>query len=273
MSFKNIDYSSFVGLIRERNRPSGGIKTVHSVAKNAFINKEKKMLEIGSNTGFTCINMNLLTECECVGVDVNKQSIDEAKRIAKKHSINDKVSFFESNATELPFEDNTFDIVWCSNVTSFIKEREKAISEYLRVLKFGGTLVVVPIYYNYVPPKEVISNVSNAIGNQISIMYKNDWINLFEKNSNNNNVGLELYFSEDFSYMDVENKIGDYMNKILEKPHLKELSNENFKKIKNKGNYFMKLFNENLKYAGYSIFLFQKRKEKEEIELFETIKY
>lgn len=58
---KNMDYSSFVGLINERNRPSGGIKTVHTVAVNAFINKNKKVLEIGSNTGFTSVNLALLT--------------------------------------------------------------------------------------------------------------------------------------------------------------------------------------------------------------------
>ncbi|MCX8513476.1 MAG: hypothetical protein ORN26_00125 [Candidatus Pacebacteria bacterium] len=36
---KNIDYSTMVGLLNERNRPSGGIKTIHEACINAFIDK------------------------------------------------------------------------------------------------------------------------------------------------------------------------------------------------------------------------------------------
>ncbi|MEK7153893.1 MAG: class I SAM-dependent methyltransferase, partial [Patescibacteria group bacterium] len=143
---EKMNYSQFVGLIKERNRPSGGIKTVHTVAVNAFIDNSKRMLEIGSNTGFTSINMSLLTGCEVVGIDSNEPSINEAKSYAEALGAHD-VDFVTANALDLPFEDASFDVVWSSNVTSFIGDKNKAISEYLRVLKPGGILVVVPIYY------------------------------------------------------------------------------------------------------------------------------
>lgn len=50
---KEMNYSEFVGLINERNRPSGGIKTIQEVIVNARLDEKKKILEIGSNTGFT----------------------------------------------------------------------------------------------------------------------------------------------------------------------------------------------------------------------------
>lgn len=57
---KEMNYSEFVSLINERNRPSGGIKTIQEVIVNARLDEKKKILEIGSNTGFTTVNIGLL---------------------------------------------------------------------------------------------------------------------------------------------------------------------------------------------------------------------
>ena len=132
---EKMNYSELVALVKERNRPSGGIRTILNIAVNSFLTKDKKMLEIGSNTGFTCVNMSLLTGCKSVGIDINEDSIEEAKEYAKLQNVEDKISFIKSNAESLPFEDESFDAVLCSNVTSFIKNKENAIKEYLRVLK------------------------------------------------------------------------------------------------------------------------------------------
>lgn len=56
---KEMNYSEFVGLINERNRPSGGIKTIQEVIINVRLDEKKKILEIGSNTGFTIVNIGL----------------------------------------------------------------------------------------------------------------------------------------------------------------------------------------------------------------------
>ena len=60
-NIEELNYSEFVGLINERNRPSGGIKTIQEVVVNARIDKGSKVLEIGSNTGFISVNISLLT--------------------------------------------------------------------------------------------------------------------------------------------------------------------------------------------------------------------
>lgn len=38
---EKMNYSELVALVKERNRPSGRIKTIQNVAVNAFITKEK----------------------------------------------------------------------------------------------------------------------------------------------------------------------------------------------------------------------------------------
>lgn len=52
-----------------------------------------------------------------------------------------------SSIVELPFEDATFDCVWCANVTQYLTaaELDKAMAEFARVVKPGGTVAVKEI--------------------------------------------------------------------------------------------------------------------------------
>lgn len=263
----NMGYSAFVGLINERNRPSGGIKSIHEVAVNALVNEKKRMLEIGSTTGFTSVNMSLLTGCQCVGIDINQKSVDESIKYAQKQGLGDQVKFIQGDAKNLPFKEGEFDIVWASNVTSFISDKEKAICEYLRVLRPGGTLVVVPIYYIKRVPDIILQNISKAVGVKIERWDKKFWSDLFVRVSEKLNTNIELYYEKDFEYIDRADFLPKYVDQIIEN-NLTNQSETTKKQLKKRFSYFMELFNENLKYAGFSVLLFQKRLEKDEIELF-----
>lgn len=265
-----MNYSDFVGFIKERNRPSGGIKTVHEVAVNAFIDKSKRMLEIGSNTGFTSVNMSLLTGCDVVGIDVNDNSVREAESYALQNGVDDRVSFVKADALHIPFEDKSFDVVWCSNVTSFISDKQGAIQEYLRVLKPGGVLVVVPIYYISQPPKEIVTQVSEAIESTIEVRDKNYWKDIFNTVAKNNEYCIEQFYERDCVYLDRQVHIDSYIEMLLKKERIVSLDSSQIDVIRKRCEHFYSLFNENLKYAGYSVMLYQKRLIEDETELFLT---
>lgn len=48
----------------------------------------------------------------------------------------------QGNLCDLPYPDNSFDVVWCANVVQYLKLTEfpKAVSEFYRVLRPGGIL-------------------------------------------------------------------------------------------------------------------------------------
>lgn len=265
----DLTYSDFVSLINERNRCSGGIRSVQKVIINSKLNVQSRVLEIGCNTGFTSINIGYLIGCAVIGIDINSNSINLAKEYAKKTGLEHKVRFVRADTTKLPFPKNQFDLVWASNVTSFISNKEKAISEYMRVLKISGTLSIIPIYYTKTASMEMIDEVSKAIGCKINIYTKERWKNLFSKAfSIMEGISLEQYYEKDYRYVDVANKIDDYVKMILMKDHIRCMPENQKKMIEHKAKYFYNLFNENLKYCGFSILLYQKRYEKEEEELF-----
>lgn len=270
LEIESLDYSSFVSLIDERNRCSGGIKSVHNVIVNSRINEKSNVLEIGCNTGFSSVNLSYLSGCNVIGIDINEESLKLARRYAKRNGLEKKVRFLLEDAEHLTFGDETFDLVWASNVTSFVKNKDSAISEYLRVLKFGGTLSIIPIYYKKNPPEDLVLKISKAIGNRIDVYTKDYWTALINNISKRLDIPLELYYSKTFEYEDSKDKIDDFINLILDKPHIKKMDNLQIESIRKRAQYFYGLFNENLKYCRYSIFLYQKRRESDEMELFST---
>jgi SAM-dependent methyltransferase len=56
--------------------------------------------------------------------------------------------FVEGDATQLPFPDGTFDLVWSHGVIHHIPETEQAVAEFHRVLRPGGTALLMVYHKN-----------------------------------------------------------------------------------------------------------------------------
>lgn len=248
----NMDFSSLVALVREPNMCSGGRETIRTIINESNIKESANILEVGSNTGFSSIEFaTVLPNSQVTGIDINPISVEFAKNKAKNFNVTN-VEFIHSDALELPFGNNSFDVVFVSNVTSFIDEKQKAINEYLRVLKPGGMLVVVPIYYKIKPPENLVKNVEKAINAKLNIWDKEFWKNLFMDED------LYLYFEKDFKYIESkEEEINQYVQMVMTQDHINEFDIETRTALSNKLKYFYELFDENLKFAGFSILTYK----------------
>ncbi|MDD5638489.1 MAG: methyltransferase domain-containing protein [Candidatus Pacebacteria bacterium] len=82
-------------------------------------------------------DMSIISErCEGVGIDISAEAVKKSK---EKYP---RFEYFVADATNLPFPDNSFDCVVCSEVIEHIPEDEKVLSEAKRVLKNKGTFIV-----------------------------------------------------------------------------------------------------------------------------------
>lgn len=95
----------------------------------------QKILDVGCGTGFTLSILKNLGY-ECTGVDAAVDMVE----IARKE--NPDITIHQSDATSLPLNDNTFDVVIAIELLRYIKDSEKAIYEMFRVLKVGGICMV-----------------------------------------------------------------------------------------------------------------------------------
>jgi len=106
-----------------------------------------KTLDVGCDIGL--LSLYLATKkFEVYGVDLIKEKIDVAEIINLKLDL--KVNFKCASILDLPFEDDEFDYVICSEVIEHIEDDQKAIQELSRVLRREGLLILT------VPSKDPI---------------------------------------------------------------------------------------------------------------------
>lgn len=258
-----MDYNQLIGIVRETNRPPGGFKSILHIAQNTFITRETKVLEIGTSTGITAIELAKLTHCKITAIDINPVSIEEAKKRAVEEGVSEYINFEIQDATQLEYADNTFDLVFCGNVTSLISEREKALNEYLRVLKPNGILAAIPMYYIETPSDDLIDRVRASIQVNIIPWDRKFWFDFFVKE------GFELLYYEDYKFNRIdESEVKEFSKELLEQPHLNELSKEAKECLHKKYTDYMLIFRENLSHMGYSIIYLRKTEFIKDRELF-----
>jgi len=101
--------------------------------KNLEIKENYKILDVCSGTGDFCeIIKKNYPDSDVYGADFSENMLNIAK------SKNNCVSFIHCDATNLPFEDNSFDIVIAAFGLRNILNAEKAVEEIYRVLKPQG---------------------------------------------------------------------------------------------------------------------------------------
>jgi ubiquinone/menaquinone biosynthesis C-methylase UbiE len=103
----------------------GGLEKTMEMAEACKIMHGSIVLDIGSGKGFTAIRLAQKYGCTVVGVDMSKAMTDYAKMSAETKGLSQQINFMNIDAHQLPFGDNTFDVVFaeCSTV---LMDKEKA---------------------------------------------------------------------------------------------------------------------------------------------------
>jgi 2-polyprenyl-3-methyl-5-hydroxy-6-metoxy-1,4-benzoquinol methylase len=94
----------------------------------------KKLLDAGCGTGW-------FSKFSC-DRGANVTSMDLGEKLLSKVALKCKSEGVVGSILEIPFENNTFDIVVSSEVIEHVPDPYKAMQELFRVLKPGGTLVL-----------------------------------------------------------------------------------------------------------------------------------
>jgi ubiquinone/menaquinone biosynthesis C-methylase UbiE len=105
---------------------------------NSIDVKEASILDVGCGLGGPCRMLADVYHCKTTGIDLSHEYIRTASKLSQLVKLDDKTTFIQGDATHLPFEDNTFDVVWTQHVQMNIPNKKEFYSEIHRVLKTGG---------------------------------------------------------------------------------------------------------------------------------------
>ncbi len=100
-------------------------------------------LEVGCGRG-SLSNYFVDHGVECTLLDTSKNILETAEQVFKTHGHT--ATFVEANALEMPFDDNSFDVVTSIGLLEHFEDVKSPIMEQIRVLKPGGTFLgyIVP---------------------------------------------------------------------------------------------------------------------------------
>lgn len=125
------------------------------------IRGDERILDIGCGGGATLRRMSeKMTTGHLTGVDYSAVSVETSKEVNHAAVAAGKMEVLEGSVADLPFSEQTFDKIITVESFYFWPDPQENLKEVLRVLKTGGTfLLVADVYGRDDLPPEVVENI------------------------------------------------------------------------------------------------------------------
>jgi ubiquinone/menaquinone biosynthesis C-methylase UbiE len=132
---------------REYSERSG--KWMQNIAKS-FIAVAKKwgvtscrILDVGTGPGLLAVAFaQKIPDVDVVGLDISEVVLALAQKNAQKNGVSSRVLFKQGDAEDMPFENDTFDLVISSNTLHLLEHPVTMVNEVQRVLTAEGRFLI-----------------------------------------------------------------------------------------------------------------------------------
>ena len=108
--------------------------------KEIFVKPGHQILDLCCGTGDWTIQLAAHSEADITGLDFSENMLKVA---AEKTAGINNITLVQGDATELPYDNDLFDIITIGFGLRNLPDYNKAIEEFYRVLKPGGQLVIL----------------------------------------------------------------------------------------------------------------------------------
>jgi ubiquinone/menaquinone biosynthesis C-methylase UbiE len=126
---------------------------------------EGKIIDVGCGSGTMCLALaEEIPGCEVVGVDLSKPLLNYASESVFKKSIKNRVKFERVNVEKMPFQNDSFDVVFNVNMVHWVSDPISMLNEVERILKPEGHLFIKDLRYSWLRVFE------NEIGNAFTLV-------------------------------------------------------------------------------------------------------
>ena len=101
------------------------------------------ILDIATGTGDLAINLAETNASKIIGLDISSGMLDIGKTKITAKKLDDRIEMIIGDSENMPFEDNSFDAITVAFGVRNFETLENGLKDILRVLKPGGTFVIL----------------------------------------------------------------------------------------------------------------------------------
>jgi arsenite methyltransferase len=172
------DFAAQLGITKHL----GGQEATRELVDRTRITPLSYVLDVGCGVGTTACHLAHCMGCRVMGVDINPAMIERARKRARHLKLTDLVQFQLADAEDLPFPDETFNVVISESVTAFPPDKGLAIQEYFRVTKPGGFVGLNESTWLRTPvPREVEAWAAQDLGANVAPLLPEEWTLLMKE--------------------------------------------------------------------------------------------
>ena len=141
-SGRPIDELTYRDLIPVSELHNRGRQATVDLAKLAEIQPAHHVLDVGCGIGGPARTLAAEYGCRVTGIDTSGEFCSAAQSLNEMVGLSDKISIRPADALALPYEDESFDIVWTQHVSMNISDKQALFHEIHRVLRPGGKIAL-----------------------------------------------------------------------------------------------------------------------------------
>ncbi|PID45441.1 MAG: bifunctional demethylmenaquinone methyltransferase/2-methoxy-6-polyprenyl-1,4-benzoquinol methylase UbiE [Proteobacteria bacterium] len=134
---------------------SGGIHRLWKryTVNAAAVKKGDKVLDLAGGTGDLAAKFSRIvgSEGKVILSDINESMLEQGRERLTNMGIAGNIEYVQADAEDLPFADNSFDLVTMAFGLRNVTHKENALRSIFRTLKPGGKLMVLEFSKPFVP--------------------------------------------------------------------------------------------------------------------------
>jgi len=117
---------------------TGGLRASRELLEIAQIQADDKVLDIGAGLAGSARLIASAIGCRIDCIEMSNDYCTGAALLNRLTGLENRIKIHQGSALDLPFPENSFDVVWMQNVGMNIADKRKLYGEIFRVLKPGG---------------------------------------------------------------------------------------------------------------------------------------
>ena len=117
------------------------IRANEVLAEMGNIQNCARIIDAGCGLGHSTLWLAEHFDARVTGITIVPKQVETMKKFIEKNKINN-VDFTEASYFNMPFEDNSVDVVWAIEAVCHAKDKSQFYKEAYRVLKPGGKLLI-----------------------------------------------------------------------------------------------------------------------------------